>query len=83
MIWSNQNNKEKYINKREREKNSKKMGEELARGLQALTRATQLDAQLRYGEAVQAYRDGIALLYLAYGGTHRFTPYLSINPTFS
>jgi hypothetical protein len=48
------------------------MGEELARGLQALTRATQLDAQLRYGEAVQAYRDGIALLYLAYGGTHRF-----------
>lgn len=35
--------------------------------MQALTRATQLDAQLRYGEAVQAYRDGIALLYLAYG----------------
>ncbi|ELR22306.1 MIT domain containing protein [Acanthamoeba castellanii str. Neff] len=49
------------------------MGEELARGLQALTRATQLDAQLRYGEAVQAYRDGIALLYLAYGDSFRQT----------
>jgi hypothetical protein len=42
---------------------------ELQRGLQELTVATQLDAQQRYGEAVQAYRSGIALLYLACVGT--------------
>jgi hypothetical protein len=44
-------------------------GGDLQRGLQALTVATQLDAQLRYHEAVDAYRGGIALLWLAYGGT--------------
>jgi len=50
-------------------------GATLSQGLQALTQATQLDVQQRYTEAVQAYRHGIALLQMAYTGTHTHTHY--------